>query len=49
MSYSWKMVTLWDTNYNSLDQLRRKDGTTFNVVVSKLIKMYNIVQKQEPQ
>jgi site-specific DNA-adenine methylase len=49
MSHSWKMVTLWDTNYNSLDQLRRKDGTTFNAVVSKLIKMYNIVQKQEQQ
>jgi hypothetical protein len=45
MSHSWKMVTLWDTNYNSLDQLRRKDGTTFNTVVSRLIDLYNTIQR----
>jgi hypothetical protein len=39
------MVTLWDTNYNSLDQLRRKDGTTFNTVVSRLIDLYNTIQR----
>jgi hypothetical protein len=47
MSHGWKMVTLWDTNYDSLNQLRQEQKATFNDVVSKLLEMYE--KEREPE
>jgi predicted CopG family antitoxin len=48
MSEGWKMLSVWDEIYDSLNELRLEQRTTFNEVIGKLLETYE-EQQQEPQ